>query len=159
MRARQLDPYYALAQAAHAAYLNSLVGDPVPIVKQYHEWSKDPQVGDIVYESSTIYFPYPPNGEQTPSRRYWNRAAIGRLVWHGRLPMMSEEHWRESGAEECMGMPNAPYDLAPHDTYWFIVPLDPTVKMEQVAPDGTRSARWENCSFIRVPHNLQIVPK
>jgi hypothetical protein len=60
--------YRLLAVAGFQAYSNSLVGNPAPEVRAYFERAHNPQVGDLVVETSTIWMPN------------WSGAALGWLL-------------------------------------------------------------------------------
>jgi hypothetical protein len=60
--------YRLIAVAGYAAYNNTLVGNPAPVVIDYNRRARMPQIGDLALEVSTIW------------RKPWPTAALGELV-------------------------------------------------------------------------------
>jgi hypothetical protein len=71
----------ALAQSAHLAYTNALVGNPAPSVAEALSRMRDVRVGDLVLETTTYY------------RQPWSSAGLGYLMELEQEPVSDEENW------------------------------------------------------------------
>lgn len=126
--------YRLLAIAGFQAYNNSLVGNPAPSVRAYFHRAHNPEVGDLVVETSTIWM------------KKWNPAALGWLLEDTREPVQTDEehdamlaegdYWKESAEG---------HDAIPTERIFYIDVLDPEVPSP---------FRWHNASFIMIPANL-----
>lgn len=68
---------------AYSSWLNTLTGNPAPRIKELHDRMSSPQVGDLVLETSTIYF------EDRVGTR------LGKLTRIALEPMYAPEDWNE----------------------------------------------------------------
>lgn len=85
---------------AYHAWNNCLVGDPTPRIAELYKELSNPQVGDMVLETSTFG-----RKRRTP--------AIGRLTKVAREPAYPTDEWNESE--------DGPMPL---DTFWYLTGLD-----------------------------------
>jgi hypothetical protein len=88
--------------SAYNLYLATLVGNPAPITRQVHDRIRNPRVGDLVTETSTIYDP-----ARTAER-------LGRLDRIAREPEFGADEWDEA----TEGRP------APLETVYYITTLN-----------------------------------
>lgn len=105
---------------AYAAYMNTLVGNPAPAVEKQGKRTQDPQVGDVVLETSTVWR-VSRHVEDTPGEFH----GLGVLLRRVREPCPRAEDEEDDGATEEV---------------FYIRPLDGSVP----------ECRWTNASFIRV---------
>jgi hypothetical protein len=110
---------------AYNLYCETIVGLS-PFLKKVNERIKEPVIGDIVMETSTIW---------TPER---DEHRIGRFLRIEHRPMRTEAEWRAEWA------PREPEGEIPTDPHTIIEPL--------VRP-GTEYS-WYNASFILVPAGI-----
>ena len=114
------EPVRLLKGCAYELYSASLCAGPQHIRDLFEEL-RNPQVGDIVMETTTHRMP-----KRDPLE------GIGRLVSVTREPIYTPEGWKEAGAEE--GEP------IPTERVWTIA---------LIFDDG-RLFRWRNADFIKV---------
>lgn len=124
-----------VAEAGHAAYMATLVGDPAPIVKRMGDRIRDPRPGDVVLETSTFY------------QRNWRPSALGQLILTRDEPFLDR-------VEFCEAHLDGDYWNDPDETYpefaarhtervWYLRPL--------AGVGGPCLHRWSNASFIALP--------
>lgn len=78
---------------AYNLYLMTLVGNPAPVVEATGKWMRDPRLGDLVMETSTIW-----NAERDAER-------FGRLVRVSLDPVWTPEEWAASGEDASTPIP------------------------------------------------------
>lgn len=123
-----------------------LVGNPAPSVARMWQRMKDPQPGDLVIETSTLFR----RDEDTRIK------AMGILVAHRVEWCQKDADWeaeieRERAAhEEFLRGPyshpgDGPFDPSDHerltDHAWYV----------QYGPKAGDICRWENCDFMMIP--------
>lgn len=109
-----------LRWTAHHAYGFTLISGP-PKTKQWFDRLKDPRVGDLVYETTTIHQPQ----HDMDGIGYLLRVEWEKVAW----PNDPEFVWDE----EAEGEPH------PTEKVWYLRTLD------------GREARWTNAHMIVVP--------
>ena len=128
--------YRLLAVAGYQAYMNSLVGNPAPRVDAYNKRIRHPDVGDLVVETSTIWFDD------------WNTAAIGWLRGIAHEPVQTEEEHAAMLAEgDYWENAEESYEAVPLEKVWYVEPLD---------PDAPSPFRWHNADFVALPTDLSM---
>lgn len=127
-RARESRLFRLLAINAYAAYSNTIVGNPAPAIEWQGQRTCEPQVGDVVLETSTVWR-WARYSDEAPSDQY---PGIGVLIRVVREPIPIAEGETDDGATE---------------TVHYIRPLDGTVP----------EYRWTNASFIRVLASLDDI--
>jgi hypothetical protein len=108
-----------LKNSAYHLWRASLCAGPPHIADLFNEL-KDPKVGDIVAETSTMWR----GGNVLES--------VGMLISITREPMYTLEDWKKSGASDGEA-----------------IPLE-TVYALRLVFDDNREFRWRNASFIKV---------
>lgn len=68
-----------VAHSGYLAWTNTLVGDRAPVVTDCNKRMRDPQIGDLVLETSTYY------------REPWDPGALGWLLSVDQEPWYTEE--------------------------------------------------------------------
>lgn len=119
----------AVGKHLHSA---TLVGNPAPTVKAARSRITTPQVGDLVFEESNIYF------YQKDQARH--RTAIGILIAERREWWDTDEEWESLLAEGAYDQ----RDERPVDHAWYI----------QYEPNAY--CRWVNCSIVTIPRELVL---
>ena len=123
--------YRLLAVAGYQAYNNSLVGSPAPAVAAYGCRVRNPQIGDLVVETSTIWMDD------------WNPAALGWLLDDLYEPVETEEeHEAMLAGGDYWKVEGESYDAVPSERIYYIDPLD---------PDAPSPFRWHDADFISLP--------
>jgi hypothetical protein len=123
-----------------------LVGSPAPVVARMWQRMKDPQPGDLVVETSTIYR----NDEDTRIK------AFGILIAHRVEWDQTDEEWagvieeERAAHEEFLRGPyshpgDGPFDPSRcerlTDHAWYV----------QYGPQPADVCRWVNCEFMAIP--------
>lgn len=110
----------------------TLVGNPAPVVDQISERMRNPQPGDLVWETSTSL-----RSLRDPA---WAEKALGWFVERGQSPWASREEWARDECEwrEYAGQP---YEECPTRLVWIIRPWGD--------PDGRFV--WENAKLLGLP--------
>jgi hypothetical protein len=103
------------------------VGNPAPIVQRMDERMRNPQPGDLVYETSTARRP--------GSELY----GLGILIAHRIEWWSSDEDWARAMADEPESLRSD--DNRPTDHAWYI----------QFGPGEQNVYRWVNCEFMMLP--------
>ena len=122
---------WLIAHSGHLAHRAAMIGNPPPSTRLIFERMRNPQVGDLVLETSTYY------------REPWDPGALGYLDRVGLEPICSEEEWDEE--EE------GPYASCPTEKVWYVRPFVPTI-------DGKTEVRWHNADFIALPDCARWLP-
>lgn len=127
--------YRLLAVAGFEAYGNSLAGPVKSDAADYFHRARQPKVGDLVVEHTTLWMPN------------WNSAALGWLLEIVDEPVVTKEehdamlaqgdYWQESGED---------YDSVPTGRVYYIDPLDPDIT--------PRPYRWYNAGFVAIPTEI-----
>lgn len=112
---------------AYVAYSNTLVGNAAPAIHAQFLRTKDPQVGDVVLETSTVW-QKSRHVEETPTQF----PQLGVLLRVAQEPYPYEPGDYEDG------------EPIPTEKVWYIRPLDGSVP----------EYRWTNAIFIRVMVSL-----
>lgn len=121
-----------LVIVAHHLAGACLVGNPAPMVAGLSERIRNPQLGDLVYETSTLFRREHPGGN-----------AFGYLVEHRREWWSTDQDW----AQELVDDPSIGDEPRPVDTAWYV----------QYGPDPADICRWVNCEFHAIPDELRWV--
>ncbi len=108
---------------AYVAWSNTLIGNAPPAIHAQFERMKDPQVGDVVLETSTIW----------KASRYTNDTP-SQFPGLGVLLRTADEPYPIDPDEYADDEP------VPTEKVWYVRPLDGSVP----------EYRWTNASFIRV---------
>lgn len=123
------DALMAMASHLHDA---CLVGEPAPKVARMYERIREPQIGDLVIETTTM------NRRDQDARV----KGFGVLLERREEWWESDEDWSAAKAEDG-SLTDA--DRATDDA-WYI----------QYGPEPADVCRWTNCSFITVPVDLDM---
>lgn len=120
-----------LTLLAHELHNAVLVGNPAPKVRRIYERISDPQVGDFVYESTTL---------RRDDSEVWVRGS-GFLTAITDEPLCTDEQWEQYKREE-------PYLTDEDRDYgtervWYV----------RYGPSEQDVCRWVNASFLVVPMN------
>jgi hypothetical protein len=113
-----------------------LVGDPAPRVARMGERIRNPEVGDLVVESTTRGG-YIGNG---------NEMAFGILLAHRTEWAHTDQAWQDELARETeeatrLGLQGYEHEHRPTDDAWYV----------QYGPQPDDICRWTNCDFITIP--------
>lgn len=123
----------------------TLVGDPAPVTKRVYERMKNPQPGDLVLETSTMY---------RESEHWYTR--LGILLAHRTEWFETDAEWEQQVAAERAAHDQflrGPYGR-PGDAD---IPFEPDERMTdhawyiQYGPQADDVFRWVNCSFVAIP--------
>jgi hypothetical protein len=117
---------FALGAAGYAAWSMCLVGNPAPVVSNYHRRVSTPVPGDLVVEISS--FSLRMRDGDLPKIR----GCIGRLV----------KHQQETQVVDAEGNALSEDEQFTREV-WYIEQVDGGV------------ITWENCSFIAIPSTPQ----
>ncbi len=112
---------------AYRVYLGTLIGNPPPGLKALGERITNPEPGDLVLETSTIY-KWAKDSEQAPLAQY---PALGVLLRKTREPFPGKE-------EDA--------DPVTYEDVWYLRPIDGSVS----------EYRWTNANFIQVKESLHV---
>lgn len=129
---------------AYAAWTNTLVGNPAPAVKEQFERTTNPQPGDVVLETSTVWT-WAKHSDEAPRDQY---PALGVLLRVVQEPIVTAEQLSKLHAEgDHYVRAGETLDEIPKERVTYIRPLDGSVP----------EYRWTNASFIRVFASLEDV--
>ncbi len=73
------DLVYLLAINAYATWTSTLIGNAHPSIKAVYDRMCNPQIGDLILETSTIH------------HKPWDPGALGRLIRKSNEPLMETE--------------------------------------------------------------------
>jgi hypothetical protein len=131
-----------IAINTYVAYSNSLVGNPAPAVRAVYERKRNPQPGDIVMETSTIWR-WAEHADEAPSDQY---PAIGVLLRIESEPVCTQTALDEMHADgDYFVRLDEKLTDVPTERVFYIKPLDGSVP----------EYRWTNADFIRVSDSLR----
>jgi hypothetical protein len=124
-----------IALNGYMAWSNTLVGNQAPAIAEQFKRSNEPQVGDLVLETSTA-FRWMRHENVGPG------VALGFLLRDVREPIMSREDFdKMHAAGDHYNAEDETYESLPTERVYYLRPLDNSEVEEQ---------RWENASFIRI---------
>ncbi len=111
-----------------------LVGNPVPSVKRIRERMSNPQVGDLVLETSRFY------------RSYLQVESFGILLARRAEWAQTDDDWNQEITREIEAAKEWGYTYQPEAR-----PIDRDTWYVQYGPQPDDICRWHNCSFITIP--------
>lgn len=121
-----------LVAAGRMLWSATLIGNPPPSTRRLIERMRNPQPGDLVWESSTAL-----RALRDPA---WADRVLGWFVKRGLSPWVSREEW-ESADCEWRERDGQPYEECPTRQIWIIRPWG--------NPTGEFS--WENAELLALP--------
>lgn len=116
-----------MTNLAYCIYQGTLIGNPPPNVRDLNERIRHPQIGDLVVETSTVYF----------ALEGLRAQAFGILLDKRVEWAHTEGGWRQA-------LHDGDYDQddqRPQTFAWYV----------QYGPQPDDITRWTNCDFIAVP--------
>jgi hypothetical protein len=124
-----------LAINVYTQWGNLLMGSAPPRIQAAYERMKNPQVGDVVLETSTMW----QNARNADGEGQFPN--IGTLLRVAQEPIMSAEDFAKMHADgDYWERADETLDDIPKERVYYIAPLDGSVP----------EYRWTNASFIRV---------